>query len=517
MPPFFIMKSFEIVIRVETNFYDFSPALLKDIEPLLETMAKAPDQPKPHPQSVIREFTSAKGNPFWGESKIKHIKGGAADMYLICISNVDQLVRNRESNLREKQKFEALFNHATVGVVVARASGEITMANAMAEKIFGFTSEELAGKKVEQLMPSDYRVHHVHHRHSFMKDTTPRPMGEDRNLFAQRKDGTKFPVEISLSSYKIEEEVFVIAFVIDITVRKQNEDAIKMQRDELVRSANEIRQLNVQLERRVEERTLALRETLRQLELSREELRLALEKERELGDLKSRFVSMASHEFRTPLSTILSSAALIERYAHAEEQENRTKHVNRIKENVRNLTDILEDFLSLGKIEEGVVLTKPETIDVPAFFAEVIHDFDNIKRMGQKIIYTHEGDHMLSTDKHLLKNILINLLSNAIKFSDNESIVTIMSSLTWEQFRFSVKDQGIGISAEDQEHLFDRFFRGRNAANIKGTGLGLHIVSKYLELLNGKITCRSRLNEGTEFIIILKLPDHENDLINRRQ
>lgn len=501
----------------EQEFYDFSPALLKDIEPLLETMAKAPDQPTPHPQSVIREFTSAKGNPFWGESKIKHIKGGAADMYLICISNVDQLVRNRESNLREKQKFEALFNHATVGVVVARASGEITMANAMAEKIFGFTSEELAGKKVEQLMPSDYRAHHVHHRHSFMKDTTPRPMGEDRNLFAQRKDGTKFPVEISLSSYKIEEEVFVIAFVIDITVRKQNEDAIKMQRDELVRSANEIRQLNVQLERRVEERTLALRETLRQLELSREELRLALEKERELGDLKSRFVSMASHEFRTPLSTILSSAALIERYAHAEEQENRTKHVNRIKENVRNLTDILEDFLSLGKIEEGVVLTKPETIDVPAFFAEVIHDFDNIKRMGQKIIYTHEGDHMLSTDKHLLKNILINLLSNAIKFSDNESIVTIMSSLTWEHFRFSVKDQGIGISAEDQEHLFDRFFRGRNAANIKGTGLGLHIVSKYLELLNGKITCRSRLNEGTEFIIILKLPDHENDLINRRQ
>lgn len=501
----------------EQEFFNYSPALLKAIAPLLETLEKEPDPSKRCQQNAIREFTSAKGNIFWGELKIRYFIRESEEMYLICITNVDQLVRNRESSWREKQKFEALFNHATVGVVVADAKGEITMVNSMAEKIFGYPQEKLVGKKVEKLMPADYRAHHVHHRHSFMKDAAPRPMGEDRNLFAQRSDGTNFPVEISLSSYTIEGEVFVIAFVIDITVRKQNEDAIKMQRDELVRSANEIRQLNVQLERRVEERTLALRETLRQLELSREELRLALEKERELGDLKSRFVAMASHEFRTPLSTILSSASLIERYAHAEEQENRTKHVSRIKENVRNLTDILEDFLSLGKIEEGVVLTKPEIVDVPEFFAEIIHDFDNLKKKGQKIIYTHEGDHRLSTDKHLLKNILINLLSNAIKFSENDSLVTIMSSLTRDQFRFAVKDEGIGISKEDQEHLFDRFFRGRNASNIKGTGLGLHIVSKYLELLNGKISCRSRLNEGTEFIIILKLPEHENDLANRGQ
>ncbi|MEP7127435.1 MAG: PAS domain S-box protein [Chitinophagales bacterium] len=499
------LKMFEMKHLQELSALLPSP-LSKITSLILENGSGMPEQKPVFAQSDLQEFFTMKGRAFWGEMKIIPFRQDDQELYLVSIANIDQLVRNSEVSLREKQKFEALFNHATVGVVVARANGEITMVNSMAEKLFGYAGEKLVGEKVEKLIPSNFHARHVHHRHSFMEHPSPRPMGEDRNLFAQKSDGTKFPVEISLSSYKIENELFVIAFVIDITIRKQNEDSIRKQRDELEKFANEIRQLNVQLERRVEERTLALRETLRQLELSREELRLALEKERELGDLKSRFVSMASHEFRTPLSSILSSAALIERYANTGEQENRSKHVNRIKENVRNLTDILEDFLSLGKIEEGVVLMKREEVNIPDFFAEVIHEFDNIERNGQKILYVHEGEHLLLTDKHLLKNILINLISNAIKFSAEDSIVTVTSTLNKEYFRFSVKDNGIGISKEDQEHLFGRFFRGRNAANIKGTGLGLHIVSKYLELLNGKISCRSRLNEGTEFIVILNLP-----------
>lgn len=499
------VKMFEM--KNEEELFEYSPSLLKRND-------SSGDQSLNGSQTSIREFVTGKGNTFYGEMKIEGFTHGKQKYYLVCISNVDQLERNRGESSREKQKFEALFDHATVGVVVARANGEITMINSLGEKLFGYSREKLIGEKVEKLIPMEYNSRHVKHRNSFVEDPAPRPMGADRNLFAQKSDGTKFPVEISLSSYKIDNELFVIAFVIDITIRKQNEDAIRNQRDELEKSAIEIRELNVQLEKRVEERTLALRETLRQLEMSREELRIALEKERELGDLKSRFVSMASHEFRTPLSTILSSAALIDRYVHGDEQVNRSKHVNRIKENVRNLTDILEDFLSLGKIEEGIVLPKPEQLNIPAFFNEIIHDLDSLKKSSQNISYVHEGDAIFTIDKHLLKNILINLLTNAIKFSNDDGSIVVNSLLKKGQFRFSVKDQGIGISKEDKEHLFDRFFRGRNAANIKGTGLGLHIVSKYLELLNGKIDCKSKLNQGTEFIITFNTANHEIDSID---
>lgn len=499
------VKMFEV--KNEEELFEFSPSLLIRNDSTGEESLNGG-------HTVIREFVTGKGSVFWGEMQIISFIEGNQKYHLVCISNVDQLERNRGESSREKQKFEALFDHATVGVVVARANGEITMINSLAEKLFGYSREKLIGEKVEKLIPMEYNSRHVNHRNSFVEHPAPRPMGADRNLFAQKSDGTKFPVEISLSSYKIDNELFVIAFVIDITIRKQNEDAIRNQRDELEKSATEIRQLNIQLEKRVEERTLALRETLRQLEMSREELRIALEKERELGDLKSRFVSMASHEFRTPLSTILSSAALIDRYVHGDEQVNRSKHVNRIKENVRNLTDILEDFLSLGKIEEGIVLPKPEQLNIPAFFNEIIHDLDSLKKSDQKISYVHEGDAIFTTDKHLLKNILINMLTNAIKFSNEDGSVEINSFLKKGQLRFSIKDQGIGISKEDKEHLFDRFFRGRNAANIKGTGLGLHIVSKYLELLNGKIECKSKLNQGTEFIITFNTANHEIDFID---
>lgn len=507
----FIMVNDAAVNMFEMNdeeaLFDYSSSILQKIVPGATDIDEALATYVAPGKETLIQFETGHQKLFWGEVKVEALEDEGKPSYLICIANVDRLVRNREENLLEKQKFEALFNHATVGIVVADDKGKITMLNNMSEQIFGYTKAELTGEKVEKLIPADLHKRHEGHRHSFMKEPVARPMGGDRNLFAQKKDGTKFPVEISLSSYKLGDELFVIAFVIDTTVRMQHEAAIKKQNASLEKYSHEIRQLNVKLEKRVEERTLALRETLRQLELSREELRQALEKERELGDMKSRFVSMASHEFRTPLSSILSSAALIERYAEKEEQENRAKHVNRIKENVRNLTDILEDFLSLGKIEEGGIITKQETIRLPDFFAAVIHDFDNLKRNGQKIVYTHEGDHHVVTDSHLLKNVLINLLSNAIKFSDDESTVTVMTKLNKEHFRFSVKDEGIGISEEDQEHLFGRFFRGRNASNIKGTGLGLHIVSKYLELLKGKISCRSELNEGTEFIVTIKLPD----------
>ncbi len=239
------------------------------------------------------------------------------------------------------------------------------------------------------------------------------------------------------------------------------------------------------------------------LKKAEENLIKALEKERELGELKSRFVSMASHEFRTPLSTVLSSAYLLSKYTTTEEQSKREKHLERIISSVNNLTDILNDFLSLGKIEEGKISIRPSEIDIREFINSTINEIKPVLKSNQEVIYKHSGEGMIILDKGLLKHIILNLLSNAIKFSNENSIIEIATKKN-ASFILSVKDHGIGISAEDQKHLFERFFRGANAANIQGTGLGLHIVARYAELLNGKVHFQSELDKGTKFIIKFK-------------
>jgi signal transduction histidine kinase len=267
--------------------------------------------------------------------------------------------------------------------------------------------------------------------------------------------------------------------------------------------AVEMRKLNVELETKVQERTMILQEALHELEKSQKSLSEALGKEKELNEIKSRFVSMASHEFRTPLSTVLSSAALLGKYVKTEEQENREKHIGRIKESVRHLNALLEDFLSLGKLEEGKVEAKPEQINVNEFLDEVTEEMKAIAKPGQQLLVSCEGGTNFTTDKKLLKNILINLLSNAIKFSTEEGLIILDSCNAGDHLQLSVKDQGIGISEEDQQHLFSSFFRGKNAVNIEGTGLGLHIVNRYVNLLNGSIWMESALNAGTTFFIEL--------------
>jgi len=402
-------------------------------------------------------------------------------------------VRQKEATYQ----FEAVFNHATIGMIIADSEGRITQFNHFAETQFGYAEKEVIGKSIEILLPGNLKERHVQHRNKFIKAPSNRAMGVGRDLFAKRKDDTVFPVEISLSHFKIDDESFVIAFIIDISVRKRNES-------ELAESTEKIRHINIELEQKVDSRTKMLRETLAELEASKEDLHKALKKERELGDLKSRFVTLASHEFRTPLSTILSSASLIGKYVKEEDDHKRQKHVDRIKEAVSNMRDILEDFLSLGKLEEGQIDVKMELLSNEMLKEEllrVVNNMEQLRKPGQKIIFECTVDKDIRIDKKLMGNILSNLLSNAIKFSPENSSILLKCEKGDGGFHFIVKDSGIGISTEDQEHLFERFFRAQNASNIQGTGLGLNIVSKYLELMDGTIKCESILNEGTTFLI----------------
>ncbi len=272
---------------------------------------------------------------------------------------------------------------------------------------------------------------------------------------------------------------------------------------EHAKNMNEIRLLNAELEKRVKDRTMILEEALMEIESSRKELQKALVKEKELNDLKSRFVSMASHEFRTPLATILSSLSLVSKYTGQQNEEKRNKHIERIKSSVHNLTEILNDFLSIGKLEEGKTESSPVLFDIKEFASESVQEMQAVAKQGQQIQYSHTGSRkQVCLDKKLLKNIIINLLSNAIKFSAENKNIRLSTATGNMETALIVSDEGVGISKEDQEHLFERFFRGQNVTNIQGTGLGLNIVSKYTELMNGKIEFESELGKGTKISIV---------------
>lgn len=386
-------------------------------------------------------------------------------------------------NTDKIQEFNALFNNAAIGIIMTNQVGEILSINSFGLQQFGYEGKDLEGQKIEILIPQRYRANHIKHRDNYHgKNAHSRPMGLGLDLFAVKKDGTEFPVEVSISPYMTVEGQYAIAFISDITIRKQSEQALL--------------DLNAELEEKVKERTQSLSE--------------ALEKEKELNELKSRFVSMASHEFRTPLSTVLSSAYLVSKYTQSEEQPKRDKHIHRIVSSVNMLNDILNDFLSVGKIEEGRIQIRKADTNYSSLIKDLIFEIQPILKKGQRIQYNHNGIETAMLDVSLMKHIVMNLLSNAIKFStEDETIIIETNNENGSQMTLSVKDKGIGISKEDQEHLFERFFRGANVTNIQGTGLGLHIVAKYAELMHGTIIANSELGKGTEFIITFDLKKEE--------
>jgi len=535
------------------------------------------------------------------------------------------------------ESFLALFNYASIGILITNAQGEIQMANRYISQQFGYEQDELIGRKVEILIPPRYAERHEGHRSRYSGNPHSRPMGLGMELAGMRKDGVEFPVEVSLGHYKIGEDNYSLAFINDITQRKETEQAII--------------KLNAHLEQKVKEGSQSLAITVEQLgsqiketerkdaELERvnnflnniwnhagaiifvtdiegtiqffnpaaekwlgyaaseiigkknltsfhradelitkaatlteltgknvnpdfslfrllaetgqgnnqewyyvrkdgttffvslnitslkdsygevsgylgiaidisekkqaeTELRTALEKEKELNELKSRFVSMASHEFRTPLSAVLSSAYLLSRYAKTEEQPQREKHIQRIVSSVTSLTEILNDFLSVGKIEEGNIQANIREYDLTVQLKEVLQEVNHLLKPDQKIDYIHNGNtSIVHLDSSMIRHIVINLLSNAIKFSGEGTTVQLVTTISSGKLILYVQDQGLGIPDDDIQNLYKRFFRSSNVTNIQGTGLGLHIVKKYTELMNGTIDCNSKLGEGTRFTI----------------
>jgi len=492
--------------------------------------------------------------------------------------------------------YKMLFENIAEGLVIVDNKGIIELINPRIEEMFGYSENELKGKPVEILIPDSLKSKHEYHRATYTKRPVQRSMGKNMELKGKKKNGDHLNVEISLNHVKLESGLKVIALISDITER--------------VKAQNEIKNLNVELENRVELRTVELEKSqklyklisknfpngtinvfdnklnyvfvegqelskygitgdkligtnyldrldpkigkdiekkLQQVfegksvsfeieheeshyvinavplrttagkidqilvieknitasKLAQKEIKKMLEREKQLNELKSRFVSMASHEFRTPLSTILSSTTLAQKYCSPEQEEKRLKHLNRIKSSVKNLTSILNDFLSIDKLEAGKVHVNITSFNLQELIEEVIEEMGTYLKDGQKIENNCSIEQKeISTDRNVLKNVLINLLSNASKYSGNDKTITLYISQKKNQpFHIEVVDQGIGIPLEEQKHLFERFFRAKNVTNIQGTGLGLNIVKKYIDIIKGDISFESTPEVGTKFLI----------------
>ncbi len=498
--------------------------------------------------------------------------------------------------------YENFFNASSEGIALVDADGIIETVNESFANIFGYTVVDLVGANVDQLVPMKHRPSHKSYRVKYAEKPAKRSLGNNRDLLGQRKDGSNIPVEISLSPIQVENVSKVVVMVTNISERKQMQ--------------NELNELNLDLQKKVKERTRELEasqqlymqiarnfpngiisvfdrklnyvfvegqeleklgvtsddlfgtpyldrlpeitrtevqeklmnsfsngglqfevewddqvfemttvpllqedeQTIQILVVERnvtterkvqEEMSVNLAKEKELNELKSRFVSMASHEFRTPLTTISSSAQLISRYTDEEGQIKREKHVNRILGNVKHLTSVLNDILSISKLEEGHVIANPQQVKIADLLADV-HEQMLLFNDGKTEIIFEVGeacDEFFCVDSNLLRNIIINLLSNAIKYSPEAETVRVTARVENENLHLSVIDRGIGIPIEEQNQLFNRFFRASNATNIEGTGLGLNIVQRLIEVLNGTITFESASGKGSTFNI--NIPNYD--------
>ncbi len=396
------------------------------------------------------------------------------------------------------KNFATLFENVPLGVLVVNEDGLIEAANKYLLKEFGYKAREIQGMEVELLMPAEYREKHKLYRAEFSNAPVSMAIDPERNLKGIKKDGTEFPIEMSLGHYVDGGVTYFTAFVNDALRKNEAEETIN--------------KLKADLDQRVKETTRSLHATVEQLsrqirenERKDAELMKALEKEKELNQLKSRFVSIASHEFRTPLSGILASTYLLSKYTKEEQQILRDKHIKRILSSVNLLNEVLGDFLSIDKMEQENFKPNLTSFKIDDMVDEIIQSLQYILKDGQNIIYTHnELDDSAYLDHSMFKHILTNLLSNAVKYSPACNEVNLDIQLVGETLTIRVSDHGIGIPEKDLEHLYQRFYRCSNSTQFQGTGLGLNIVKKYVDALDGTIACISEENKGTEFIITFK-------------
>jgi PAS domain S-box-containing protein len=540
-------------------------------------------------------------------------------------------------NLQDIDLFKNIFELSIQGILVVDEDSLIIKANSASEKLFGFREGGLIHQKLENRIPKKFKNKDQNAQERHLDTLKENRLEDGFELFGFKEDGSKFPLEISLTTTEIAGKEVVIVFVADITAREKIEKKLKTTQSQLQIYSQELKRKvasrtseltatveklvasNLSLEDQIEETQEAKKsviagkslssaiaknfpngfiivfnanfemlliegETVALLGLGKivfeettvaditlfssaqkvklkqdilktiagehlgfevafknkyfsvntiplvdknafissalfvysniteqkkveQDSKNALKKEQELNELKSRFVAMASHEFRTPLSAIQTSAILIGRQNEPGKEQKREKYVAQIKRNVKQLVVILNDFLSLSKLEEGKVTANKVTFDFVALAKVLIEEVSLTKKTGKNIILSApDVPVLLNLDPKLVRRILMNLLSNAIKYSPENTDIHIKIKECNQFISLEVQNKGIGIPEEEQDKLFERFFRAKNVQDIEGTGLGLHIIKQFVDLMSGTIDFKSKPNKGATFLVKLPIP-----------
>jgi len=386
--------------------------------------------------------------------------------------------------LTEKTSFyKVCFDSMKLGILVFDKHKNIVLANNPSSQIFGYRSKAIFERKIDVLIQNSSLLD------EFITNPQKKIFKSPIDLTGIKQNKELIFIEVNFGKMEYEGEFYYKALISDISLRKQEEEKINC--------------LNVQLEEEVKLRNFELVKVIEQLKKS-------LSKEKELNNLKTKFITLASHEFKTPLSAILSSAQLMDKYADLENIEKQKEHLEKVKIMVSRLNGMLDDFLNLENIELGIIKPDFSFFKISHLVNHISQDTTPFLGKNQTLTFDIINDDTIYHDKKIINIILTNLLYNAIKYSNKNSIIKIAIRTNADHIYFSVKDNGIGIPKNEQNLIFNRFFRAKNALYYPGTGIGLNISKGYINNLNGNISFVSTINKGTTFNVQLpKIYCHE--------
>lgn len=429
--------------------------------PWMQLLSRAVIEQKGSLPALTYRLRHKDGHYLWLETDSRTIYGpdGKMDEFISSTRNVTQRKMAEEALRQSEERFRLLVEAAPLAIILSNQVGEITLVNNQAEKLFGYKHSELVTQPIEILIPVMARDKHSHHRSAY--HTSPhRIMGAGMELFGQHKNGQQFPVEVELSSIETDDGWLVMSFVIDMTTHKAAEDA----------------------------------------------LRQSLSREKELNELKSRFVSMASHEFRTPLASILAINETLSAYRSKMDDVQIEEKLRKMRDQIEHLNHIMEDVLQLARLQARRMEFNPRRINLDSLCRSVLDEFQSRSNSRHEWEY-HCDDSLqdVQLDKKLMRQIISNLVSNAMKYSPAGKLIRVMLTREDTTLVIRVQDQGIGIPEADLAHLFEPFHRATNVETISGTGLGLTIVKESVELHGGTISVESEIGVGTVFTLHIPL------------
>ncbi|MGE5216150.1 MAG: PAS domain S-box protein [Chloroflexota bacterium] len=441
------------------------------------------------PAETAREYERVIGDAIENGLAVLETVHRKKDSSAICVDITAKAVRDRRGKLRfvtanQKDVTEIkVLNHAKIldaryrglletvpdAIIMVDNTGRIVLVNAQGETLFGYSRKELLGQPVELLLPERFRQSHVGHRTNYLSEPRARAMGAGLELFACRKDGSEFPVEISLSPLATEEGLFVMSAIRDITDRKKLQEELRRKNDELEQQNHLSQQAN---------------------------------------RLKSEFLANMSHELRTPLNGIIGFAEIMHDEKVGPISADHKEYLQDILTSARHLLQLINDILDLSKVEAGKFEFSPEItnpMNVVAEVTDIVRTLAAKKRIKLRTA-CDPGLREIETDPRSLKQILYNYISNALKFTPDQGEVAVrVTALDDDYFRIEVEDTGIGIRPEDVHRLFSEFqqLNGGSSKEFAGTGLGLALTKRIVEAQGGQVGVRSTPGKGSVFHAIL--------------